>query len=144
MIEPLSDIAIVGLSKQFLLNSLPLWLALSAFGSRSLFASTFLLQTIDLAHQLNFSRCELRQMPDEQDQLPVLFIFTVPPRHAGKANTVFDDVEDLTVRQILSRPLAHVRGGRVETGIDLGVSAPVVGMANRTVIGEVIPRFRYS
>ena len=80
-------------------------------------------------------------MPDEEDQLPILFVLATPAWHAGKANTVLDDVEDFSVRQILRPPLAHVGGRRVKTGINLGFPAPVVGVADGTVVGKVVPGF---
>ena len=81
-----------------------MWLAVLALGSGSLLAPALLLQAINLVHQLNFLWNEFGQMTDEQNQLPVFLILAAPPRHAGKANAILDDVKDLSVAKILCLP----------------------------------------
>src|SRR5207253_7418056 len=54
-----------------------------------------------------------RQMPDEVHQAPARFLTgraaRSPARHAGEANTVLEDVEELAIGQLLSSGKAHVR-----------------------------------
>ena len=70
---------------------------------------------------------------------PIFFILSDPPRHADEADPVLDDVEDFTLAEVLSVLLAQVGRGRVQTGIDLGLPTSVIGVTDRTMVGEVIP-----
>src|SRR5690242_18358906 len=97
--------------------------------------------SLDLFHQFQFLLCQLRQMADEQDQLPVFFIPTAPSRHPGEPDAIADDIEDLTVGQLLSSAGTHVRGGWEHVAPHLGVPAAVVSMAYRAMIGEMIATF---
>src|SRR5687768_4634463 len=96
---------------------------------------------VDLFHQLDFLFSELRKVAYEEHQFPVLVILAAPSRHSREPDAVLDDVEQLAIRELLSIWLAHVRRRRVQPGIDLGLAATVVSMANGTVIGEMVARF---
>ena len=61
-------------------------------------------------------------------------------RHAGQANAVLDDREQLTVSQRLRVRRAHVRNPRVQAATDLRVAASVVGVAGRAVVCVVVQR----
>jgi hypothetical protein len=84
---------------------------------------------IHLPHGLEFLRSEVRQMPDEHHQFPVLVAFSAPPGHACKPNAILDDVEDLAVPEILRSRLPEVGWGWIKTRADLGFAATIVSVA---------------
>src|SRR4029453_4099242 len=84
------------------------WCDVAAFKESLLFdlaANLFGRPRIHVLHLVNFVIRELRQPADEMHQLPALagaFRGPIRPcRHAGKANAVFDNPEQLGVCQIL-------------------------------------------
>src|SRR5882762_9015080 len=96
---------------------------------------------VDFFHQLELLFRELRQAPDEQDELPVVLVFAAPAGHAGEADAVLDDGKELAIGELLRFSLSHVRGGRVHILTHLGFSAAVIGVTDRAMIGEVVPAF---
>ena len=61
-----------------------------------------------------------------------------PVPASGETDAVLDDVVELAVAQRLRRRQAHVSGRfGIQAPADFGVAAAVVGVAERTVIGEV-------
>src|SRR5688572_875463 len=80
-------------------------------------------------------------MSNEPDELP-RFLFTLacfrsPCRHRGPGNALLDCIEELAVGEALSAGLAHVRRGREGAPTDHRVAAPIVGMTDGAVVGEV-------
>src|SRR5262245_65605792 len=79
-------------------------------------------------------------MTDEVHEHPArLFALACPGgpgRHAGQLHAVFDDVEELAIRQGLCRGEPHVRDLRIQTARHVGVGAAVVAMARSAMIGE--------
>ena len=57
--------------------------------------------SIDLLHGFEFLLAQLWQMADEEHQGPIFFVPAAPSRHPGEAYTIFDDVEDFAIREIL-------------------------------------------
>src|SRR5437773_10944301 len=94
-------------------------------------------------HLTLFRWRELGQMPYKKDQLPavVVFSFGAPGRHSGKPNAVMDDVVDLSIREVLRCRQPPVRSLGINVLADLGLSGPVIAVANRAMIGEVSSRF---
>src|SRR5207302_320169 len=84
---------------------------------------------------------ELREVAYERDQVPArtfALLATVPPRgHAGEPDAVVDDVEDLTVRELLRLAQPQVRGAWIEVAAYLRLSATVVCVADRAMVREV-------
>src|SRR5688572_18224897 len=69
-----------------------------------------------------------------------LFLFTCtrsPRGHTREPDAVFDDVKERPVAQILRRTRTHVGRRRKHAFSHRRVSAAVVGMAGRAVIGEM-------
>src|SRR5438477_13166025 len=83
------------------------------------------------AHRIELLRRNVRQMADEQHQLPVvdLFVLAAPGWHSGHANTILDDVEDLAVGEPLALRTAHIGRFWIKTAAHLRVAAAIVGVA---------------
>src|SRR5260370_1023308 len=71
------------------------------------------------------------------------YLASAQRRHSGNTNTVVNGVVELPIGQILRRWQPHVGSFRIQVLSDFGVPTSVIGVANRTVIGEVSPRFRH-
>jgi hypothetical protein len=97
---------------------------------------------IDLLHESELLFRELREMSNEEDQLPILFVFSAPSRHPGEADSVANDVEELTVREFLRIALTKVRRRRVQTLVDDCLAAPIIGMTDGAMIREVVATLR--
>src|SRR5262249_39823228 len=80
-------------------------------------------------------------MSNEQDQLPVILVFAAPAGHAGEADAVPDDVEELSIRKPLRFFLSHIRRGRIHVATHLSLPAAVIGVTDGAMIGEVVPAF---
>src|SRR5260221_6705385 len=80
-------------------------------------------------------------MTYEQDELPVFLVVAAPAGHAGEADAVLDDVEELAIGELLSSCQSHIRRGRVHMLAHLGFSAAVIGVTDGAMIGEVVPAF---
>jgi hypothetical protein len=85
-------------------------------------------------------------VPDEAHQLPgqlgaavVRFITTAECGHAGKADTVFDDPENVAVRKVLGFCSAEIGRLGIKALANRSVAASVVAVAERAVIGEMQP-----
>src|SRR5262245_37552750 len=85
----------------------------------------------DLVHELPLLRGQLREVSDEQHQLPVLVVVAAPTGHAGEADAVPDGVEQLSVGQRLRLPRAQIgrrrpyrllRFHRLATRLDVNAS----------------------
>src|SRR5437762_2071663 len=87
-----------------------------------------------------FSR-KLGEVADEADQVPAralaLLAAVAPARHPSEAHAVFDDVEQLAVRQLLGLRQPQVGRSRIEVAPHLRLAAPVVRMADGAVVREV-------
>src|SRR5437879_944743 len=81
-------------------------------------------------------------MADEEHELPVVLIVPAPSGHASEPDAVLDDVQQLTIGEVLRRVLPQVRRGWVEPFVDHRLSAPVVRVAEGAVVREVIPSLR--
>src|SRR5258706_10633951 len=84
---------------------------------------------------------ELRKVADEGDQVPAralaLLASVSPGGHAGEPNAVLDDVEQLTVGELLRARQPQIRRPWIEVAAYLRPAAPVVCMADRAMIREV-------
>src|SRR5690349_11654550 len=84
-------------------------------------------------------------MTDEVHQLPgVLFILgrsTSPRWHSRETNSVLDDVEQLSVGQLLGCRQPHIGRRRVQMLSKRGIAAAVVGMARETMIRPMCTSF---
>ena len=81
-------------------------------------------------------------MSDKEDQLPIFLALSTPARHPGKTNAVLDDAQKLPVSKTLRVLLPHVGRRRVESGVDLGSSTPVVGVADGAMVRKMISSLR--
>src|SRR5256885_5351862 len=77
-------------------------------------------------------------MTDEVNQLPgilrILFRAATPCRHSAQANTVFDDIEQLTVSHSLRAFFPHIWRGGVHLPPHGVVAAAVICMADCAVV----------
>jgi hypothetical protein len=64
-----------------------------------------------------------------------------PSRHAGHANAVLDDVEQLAIGHLLSRAAPHVGRLGIHLFAELGVAAAIVAMACGAMVGPMFSRF---
>src|SRR5260370_22419457 len=97
---------------------------------------------IEVPHRGLFSIRELRQMPNEDDELPTVHIVIarIAERwHSAQADPVFDGVVEFSVGKLLRVLLAHVRRARIHRRAVHGVTASVVGMAGGAVVGPMWP-----
>src|ERR1700744_4990756 len=60
-----------------------------------------------------------------------------PAWHSCEADTVLDDIEQLSIGHALCFRLPHVRSPRIQALAHFDVSAAVVGMARRAVVSPV-------
>src|SRR5262245_29616984 len=114
------------------------WFARRRIGASQKLLSFALLPTLlgrsrsQCLHLLDLVFGELRQMPDDVDEMPCRFLAvgrTVrPARHSGESDTVLDDVEQLAVSELLCCREAHVRRFRTQAATHLGVAAAIAGM----------------
>src|SRR6266849_3351062 len=85
-------------------------------------------------------------MTDEVNQLPVVGVvmtgWITPRRHAGQTYAVLDDRKRFPIGEILRPGPAHVGRLRVKIATDLCLSAPIVAMTGRAVIGPARACFR--
>jgi hypothetical protein len=65
-----------------------------------------------------------------------------PPGHRGKPHPVMNDVEQLSVRQLLGLLFPEVWSFGIDGLADVGLAAPVVSVTQGAVIGEVPARIR--
>src|SRR5882762_6558405 len=87
-----------------------------------------------------FFRGELRKMANKAHQLPTIFLRAVRAakrRHACEAHTIFDNPENFTIRELLRLLPPQVRRFRIEIAAEWRIAAPVVGVADGAVVGEV-------
>ena len=87
---------------------------------------------------------KLRQVPDEQNQLPAIFLGAVSAAkrwHTCKADAILDDPEQFSVGKILRFRLSKIGWLRVQAFAIHRVAAAVVRMARRTMIGKMLPGF---
>src|SRR5450755_1803696 len=86
---------------------------------------------------------QLRQVPDENYQLPTILLRAVAVAkrgHTGEADPVLDDPEQFAVRKFLRFGQAQIRRLRVHALAVHGVATAVVAMAGSAVIREVCSR----
>src|SRR5438270_8115926 len=94
---------------------------------------------IHLFHFSQLLRRELWQMPNKPNQFPtVLFLAQrVPPRHAAQPNAVLDDEEDFSITELLCALFPHVGGPWIHVRSHFGITAPIVRMTDRAMVGPV-------
>src|SRR6266851_2195861 len=84
---------------------------------------------------------ELREVADERDQVPAralaLLAAVSPGGHPGEANAVLDDVEQLTVRELLRLGQPQIRRPWIEVAAHLRLPAPVVRVAEGAMVRKV-------
>ena len=111
--------------------------------------SVTLLERIQRLHPVDLVRRDPRQVADETHELPHLLVpgrirlAGAKRRHAGEADAVLDDVEDLAVGQTSG---LRRRACRAAWGITLdrspSLATAVVAVAHRTIAGKVLqPEF---
>src|SRR5713226_1299493 len=86
---------------------------------------------------------ELRQMTNEADQLPAIFLraMTAAKRgHACEAHAVLDDPEKLAIGKLLRLLGAQVRRLGIEALADRGIAGSFVAVADGAMIGEMQAR----
>src|SRR5438270_991168 len=93
-------------------------------------------------HLLHFSqllRRELWQMPNKPNQFPtVLFLARrVPARHAAQPNPILNDEEDFSITELLCALFPHVGGPWIHVRSHFGITAPIVRMTDRAMVGPV-------
>src|SRR5262249_551732 len=100
---------------------------------------------IHFFHAREFVIAERGQTPDEVHELPAVCTLRFCPaecRHSRKPNAILDDVIQFAVAQLLRCGQSHVRWFRIEALADRRVTASIVSMAERAMIGEMLHRFR--
>ena len=97
---------------------------------------------IQAFHPLDLCSGQAGQAPNEVDQRPRLALAfrrpSAPGRHPGEPNTVFDDGEQLPIRQRLRSRPAHIGRWWIEAAAHRGVAASIVGVARRAVIRPML------
>src|SRR5687768_1055259 len=98
---------------------------------------------VQALHFFDLLGSQLRQPPDEMDQMPAgLLAFRRPsaPRgHSCQADPILDDVEQLTIRKRLRRSLAHIRRLGIETETNPRLSTSIVRVTCRAMIRVMSP-----
>src|SRR5258707_6407120 len=92
---------------------------------------------IEVLHLGLFSIRDLRQMPNEGDELPTVHIVIarIAERwHSAQADSVFDGVVEFSVGKLLRVLLPHVWRARIHRLAVHGVTAAIVGMAGGAVV----------
>src|SRR3954471_7491087 len=96
---------------------------------------------VQLLHLQLLPGREPGKMPQEGDEMPglalALFATVSPGWHSGQPDSVLDDVEKLTIGEVLRARQAQVGRRRKQIPAHLGAAAPVVRVADGAVVGEV-------
>src|SRR5262249_4705411 len=98
---------------------------------------------VERFHFLEMIRSELTELSDEMDELPRLHVVVAsvaPRRHPRQSDAVLDDPVDLAVGEALRIGQPHVGSARVEVAPDFSLSAAVVGVAARAMVGKMRAR----
>src|SRR5437667_6908709 len=90
-------------------------------------------------HLFDLGRRNLRQMPYEMHEFPIVFhvVFIAPRGHARDPHAVLDDVKHFAVAEPLRARLAHVGDARIKVRSHFRLAAAIVGVADGAMIGEV-------
>ena len=91
----------------------------------------------DALHFCLFGGSKIGQVAHEEDESPVVVGVVVRSRHARQADAISDDAVGLTIGEALRLRLAKIGRFRVEVPTSFRVSASVIGMAERAMIGEM-------
>src|SRR5689334_1471641 len=100
----------------------------------------FALVSADRIHPLHLFDLrgrDLRQMPYEMHEFPIVFQVTLiaPRGHARQTNAILNDVKNFAVAELLRLRFAHVGDSRIEIRSHVRLSAAVVAVAGGAVIG---------
>src|SRR5581483_434291 len=101
---------------------------------------------IERFHRQLLCRSELRQMTYEKHQLPavVVSLFRAPCRHSRESDAIVNGVVKLPIGQILRLRQPHVGSFGIQVPSDLRIPAPVICVADGTVVGEMCSRLRHQ
>ena len=107
------------------------------------FRSVRLSLRIQSLHLIEFLGRDLRQVPDEQNQVPGIGVAAdtmlfAEGRHAGQPNAVFNGVVQLAIALVLRLGRAHIRWFWIQAFAKYGVAAAVVRMARGAMIGKML------